>query len=246
MDIIAEELVNLISDHSQTLKELYLNEVYLKITDADEGSKSQWIATPDPRLPNAGVSVARCLRDMDSLHLDVLRATGLGYDILCATDDINFAEYDLHDRPTFSRSFDARFVAAASGTDSAAMELMVPMAPMEQASPMEEAGFSLSQDSISEDSSLLESEGSGPSLPEQLTQSRSWDAETYQQYRNTTSHFKRCIDGYFANHNEQALLELQRIMTLADRGMNIISEEIARSQDAQIDPATGQLENPFL
>ena len=36
-------------------------------------------------------------------------------------------------------------------------------------------------------------------------------------------------------------------MILADKGMTLISEEIARSRVAQIDPTTGTLDaNPFL
>jgi hypothetical protein len=55
-----------------------------------------------------------------------------------------------------------------------------------------------------------------------------YDVEAFQRHHNTTSHFKRCIDGLFFNHNEQALKELQKIITVADRGMDLLTAEIGR------------------
>lgn len=77
-----------------------------------------------------------------------------------------------------------------------------------------------------------------PSQPEQhtlpplnhLRKGEEYDAETFQKSHNTTSHFKRCIDGYFFNHNEQALKELQNIITVTDRGMTLLSAEIDRAR----------------
>jgi len=66
-----------------------------------------------------------------------------------------------------------------------------------------------------------------------------YDADTFQRYHNTTSHFKRSIDGYFTNHNDQALRELQNLISVADRGMTLISQEIERYQGATVDPTTG-------
>ena len=66
-----------------------------------------------------------------------------------------------------------------------------------------------------------------------------FDAETFQRHHNTTSHFKRSIDGYFTNHNEQALKELQNLVSVADRGMSLISQEIERYRVATVNPTTG-------
>ena len=41
--------------------------------------------------------------------------------------------------------------------------------------------------------------------PPQSKRADDFDAEIYQRHRNTTSHFKRCIDELLVNHNEQAL-----------------------------------------
>jgi hypothetical protein len=57
---------------------------------------------------------------------------------------------------------------------------------------------------------------------------------------------KRCIDGYFFNHNEQALKELQRIITVADRGMALISQELIRANQMRVNGTEGTLELPTL
>lgn len=51
------------------------------------------------------------------------------------------------------------------------------------------------------------------------------------RYHNTTSYFKRCIDGYFFNHNEKALKELQNIIQVADRGMTLLQTEIDQARE---------------
>ena len=60
-----------------------------------------------------------------------------------------------------------------------------------------------------------------------------FDTKAYQTlYPNTTSQFKRSIDGCFRNHNEQALQELHRMIEVADKGMRLITDEIVRSHEA--------------
>jgi hypothetical protein len=48
-----------------------------------------------------------------------------------------------------------------------------------------------------------------------------------------------CINRYFFNHNEQVLKELQNIITVADRGMTLLSAKIDRARevwDKKFDP----------
>ncbi|RDL42181.1 uncharacterized protein BP5553_02160 [Venustampulla echinocandica] len=71
-----------------------------------------------------------------------------------------------------------------------------------------------------------------------------YDAETFQRYHNTTSNYKSSIDGYFYNHNEGALRELQSLINVADRGMALISAEIERFRTVEVDTNTGALVNP--
>jgi hypothetical protein len=66
-----------------------------------------------------------------------------------------------------------------------------------------------------------------------------YDVETFQRFHNTTSHWKCSIDGLFYNHNEKALVELQKIISVADRGMALLSEEITRIHSLTI-PGGGE------
>ena len=236
MDIDPRSLLGLVEDNSTSLKEVYLNEVYLKVIgSSEEEDRSLWIGFPGQPLPvQGGVWIAQSLRDMENLSLDILRATGLGYDIFEPDRNLAHVSYDLTDPSGVGRSFDQRFVEAVFANDDTAMDDATPPAAPSRSDCQEEGRMLLSEktESVS---------------PPQSRRSSDFDAEIYQQYRNPTSHFKRCIDGYFFNHNRQALQELQRIMNLADKGMNLISEEITRSRMAQIDPAIGTLDaNPFL
>ena len=236
MDINPRSLLSLIEDNSTSLKEVYLNEVYLKVIGAsEEEDRSLWIGFPGQSQPaQGGVWIAQSLRDMENLSLNILRATGLGYDIFELVQNLAHPSYDLTDPSGIGRSFDQRFVEAVFASDDTAMDGASPPA-------------ALLESDVQEEACVPRSEKTESVLPHRVRRSSDFDAEIYQRHRNTTSHFKRCIDGYFFNQNKQALQELQRIMVLADKGMTLISEEISRSRVAQINPATGTLDaNPFL
>lgn len=191
-----------------------------------------WIGFPGHSEPSESIWVAQRLRDMETLDLDILRATGLGYDIFEPHHDASRTSYDLTDPTGLGRSFDQRFVEAVFANYDSTMCNATPPTAVPGTGAQE-----LPQPPAEESVSIC---------PPQNKRSGDFDAEIFQRRHNTTSHFKRCIDGYFYNHNEQALQELQRIMTLADRGMLLISDEIARSREARIDAATGTLDtDPF-
>jgi hypothetical protein len=231
VDIFPHDLLDLIEEHSQTLKEIYLIGVYLKIMDTGEEEKILWIGAPDQTLPGQVLSVAQGLRNMDALQLDILRATGLGYDILHAGGNLPLVDYDLKDPSSLDRSFDERFVEAV-------------FAPAD--TPMSDSISSPTPNGLdSEGSAALAAEATRSIIPRRFRKMSDWSAETYQVRRNVTSHYKRSIDGLFLNYNRQATVELQSIMTLAERGMNLISGQLGRSQNAQVNPATGHLDNPF-
>lgn len=71
-----------------------------------------------------------------------------------------------------------------------------------------------------------------------------YDTEIYQLSRNTTSMYKKTIDGIFAIHNEKALFELQKIFNVADTGMALINREITRSNALILDHNSGGLISP--
>ncbi|KAH8808140.1 hypothetical protein F5884DRAFT_752689 [Xylogone sp. PMI_703] len=306
MDPVA--LMSLLDANAHSLKELYLNEVYIKIFgSADKERTCLWIGHgPDVKKPEKCIWIAEEMRRNKNLKLDILRATGLGYDDFDVDRNSPWPNYDLMDPNPVNRSFDQRFVEAALGIapevptsvkDGSSIALLdgksedsaapsSPNSPPRQTDPRvdNETGSSDSPSSGGTGGSTPASEpletsqelsiftGSRPITEQQgtegpvrmstasataegasideasfevraadgtVTASKAtngprakrgdYDAETFQRRHNTTSHFKRCIDGYFFNHNEQALKELQRIITVADRGMQLLAEEIQRN-----------------
>lgn len=288
MDPVA--LMSLLDANAHSLRELYLNEVYIKIfSSADKERTCLWIGHgPDVKKPDKCIWIAEEIRKNKNLNLDILRATGLGYDDFDTDRNSPWPNYDLTDPSPLNRSFDQRFVEAALGIVSevptpaeTGSPVSLPDAIAEShpssLSPMPHAlgtgeieaevdgldvppdlvtvgsaspeiaepgarteddnfaiitgsrGLSQPSDQTSDTDDVLLATGNTPATNDHKSKRVDYDAETFQRKHNTTSHFKRCIDGYFFNHNEQALKELQRIITVADRGMQLLSEEIQRN-----------------
>ena len=257
MDINPEHLVKMITDNGHILKELYLNEVYLKVFGAaDLENTSLWIGHQDVKKPEDCFWVADEIRQATGFSLKILRVTGLGYDDFEPDQNSTHPNYDLHDPTGLHRSFDQRFVEAVFGNE----DIMVENSHIEtsdQLPPLH--GYQLPPLHMQEHVEtplppLADLRETTPptflAAPRVLPPSNQrsdlddYDADTYQRGRNTTSKLKRCIDGYFFNHNEQALKELQRIITVADRGMALISQELTRSQELRVNHVAGTLEGP--
>jgi hypothetical protein len=249
VDIDPRSFLNLVTECAGSLKELYLNEVYLKVRGDSIITSSLWVGNADLRKSEDSYWVAQDLREIEGLKLDVLRATGLGYDEFDPETNALHPTYDLVDPSGRNRSFDQRFVEEVLGSNDIVME-DAPNSSTRPASRNSRTDLPHIASIIPELPNLTNISGSislddisgaifiDPSQPEQLTlpplnhlrKQKEYDAETFQRYHNTTSHFKRCIDGYFFNHNEQALKELQNIITVADRGMTLLSAEIERAR----------------
>lgn len=281
VDIDPKSLISLVTECAGSLKEFYLNEVYLKVrSDNDSSGSSLWLGHPDLRRADDVVWVAEDLRKVQGLKLDVLRATGLGYDEFDPETNLLHPHYDLVDYSGRNLPFDQRFVEAVLDfKDTIMKEAQLPQIatvipeltnlasvfppglenpevtgvpiygqiPEFEEPEQEHALPPLLHPAIPpippQDPPHFNQTIAGglyvePSQPEQhilpplnhLRKEKEYDAETFQRSHNTTSHFKRCIDGYFFNHNEQALKELQNIITVADRGMTLLSAEIDRAR----------------
>ena len=126
VDIYPRDLLGLIEENAQTLKELYFNEVYLKVIDSLDEDMFLWVGHPGQPLLHQDVPIAQSLRNMPTLNLDVLRATGLGYDIHQPDRHSTFIDYDLTNPSGLSKSFDQRFVEAVFGNDDTPMGDAVP------------------------------------------------------------------------------------------------------------------------
>jgi hypothetical protein len=254
VDIDPFALLDLVKECASSLKEIYLNEVYMKVrADLDGSNMLLWIGQADTTKPDHSCWLAQELHDMEDLKLDILRATGLGYDDFHPDRDaIN--DFDLVDPTNRNRNFDQRFVEAVLGSE----DLIIPDASVDNSESMPLDSSATASGSATVPTSTISTwpgeQISGPLVLEigqerpadlasidYLTKRKEYDAETFQRYHNTTSHFKRCIDGYFFNHNEQALKELQKIITVADRGMNLLSAEIDRARYGNMIAAEGDL-----
>ncbi|KUJ07558.1 uncharacterized protein LY89DRAFT_660315 [Mollisia scopiformis] len=210
VDMDPHAFFDLLSQISKTLKELYLFEVYLKVRSRQTGNTSLWIGYPGIPKPSDCCWLAEELYRLDTLNLDILRVSGIGYDDFEPPLDNGPPEYDLKDPSDRDRSFDERFVQAVMKASScSASSATGPHATL----------------------TSKDREAKRKERQRLYHKMKAYDAETFQRTHNTTSWFKRCVDGYFFNHNEQALKELQNIITVADRGMTLLQNEMDRARD---------------
>jgi len=115
LDITSQDLLSLLKDNCASLEELYLTEVYLKVNGSlDPNSLSLWIGLPGTERVEGSIWVAEAMRDMSNLNLNILRVSGLGYDGFDPDANLARGNYDLTDPTGFDKSFDMRFVEAAS------------------------------------------------------------------------------------------------------------------------------------
>ncbi|KFY37872.1 hypothetical protein V494_04602 [Pseudogymnoascus sp. VKM F-4513 (FW-928)] len=196
IDIEPESFLRMVNKCAFTLKEVYLNEVYLKVRNGP--AVSLWIGLgPEVPRPSGAKWVAEELQEIPGLELTILRATALGYDEFTAGPAgpgyIAHGQFDLEDPSGRKRSFDERFVEAALG--------QTPPSSMESR-PMAD-----------------------------------YDVDSFQNGHNTTSHWRSSIDGVFYNHNDTALDELKKILSVVERGMGLLTAEIERINTAiRFDP----------
>lgn len=219
-------LIKIIAEASASLKELYLNEVCLKIWSKFSDTLTPlWIGHSRFQRRDETCWIADSLRQMEGLKLDVLRVTGLGYDDF-ETDDQSplYPDYDLDDPALPSQSFDQRFVDA----------VMEPDHPPPNTDAIKAEVSSLSLPTL------------GPPHPLDAKPEYAYDAETYQtMIHNPTSFHQHSIDGLFRNHNEGAFRQLGAFVSMADRVMGLMSEWVDRvRRTTVIDGQTGALRTP--
>ncbi|KAJ8060951.1 hypothetical protein OCU04_010030 [Sclerotinia nivalis] len=223
LDIDPLMLFILIKENCHSLTELYLIEVSLKVFgSADKENISLWVGHPNVNSPKRekGIWLAPAIREMEGLNLKILRVSSLGYDDYNPDPDSVNPNYDLDDPTGYNQSLEQRFVEAVFGT---------------KAPPTLE--------SLPSDTSPDVKDTNGKALDVRIDLD-TYDADTYQVNHNTTSIYKKSIDGVFYNHTEGALRELQKIIDVADRGMLLISREIDRSQGLTVDHASGAIIDP--
>jgi hypothetical protein len=225
IDIDPVALTKMIEQHASSLKELYLNEVYLKVLEfQDKTPTALWIGLgkEEAKLPGC-FWLAQCFRQIESLDLQVLRVKGLGYNDFDPSRDDKVDGYDLVDPLGLNRSFEQRFVEAVLGQESSPQTAEIAHLTHSDKEEPYDSSPVLTNGTYKSQNGLQYKKSTG------RLRKIDYDVETYQRhYNNSTSHWKCSIDGLFINHNEKALIELQKIISVADRGMTLMSEEIDR------------------
>ncbi|KAI9645057.1 hypothetical protein NHQ30_007096 [Ciborinia camelliae] len=210
-------LLLLIKENSHSLTELYLNEVYLKVSSlSDKENTSLWIGHANIPKPEKCTWVGPEIREIGGLNLRILRVSNIGYDDFEPDPDSANPNYDLDDPTGHNKSFDQRFVEAVVGTE----------APPSLESPLSDASTEV-EDTNGEPFNVR----IDPDI---------YDAEAYQMNHKIVS-YKRSIDGVFINHTEGALRTLQNLINVADRGMDLIASEIGRTNGLIVDAASGAI-----
>ncbi|KAH6678238.1 hypothetical protein B0J14DRAFT_317728 [Halenospora varia] len=252
VDIDPHELLAIIEDCSTTLKELYLIEVYLKLQgDIQPDNHSLWIGHLGHRKSSQARWIAPELRAMENLVLSVLRATRLGYDCFEAYQNQTNPEYDIKDPSGMDQPFEMRFVETAIGSrdtpQSKQLDQIIDILP-----PAHDNNQPVSDNTMPESASipdfqneLMDFDGNTGHSRSRLKR-RSYDAESYMRYHNTTSHYKKSIDGHFNNHNEYALRKLQKLISCADRGMSQLTSEREAQNALEVNTNTGQMAPPAV
>ncbi|KAI0007075.1 hypothetical protein F4779DRAFT_526563 [Xylariaceae sp. FL0662B] len=196
VEVMGSGLVGVLRCFCRSLRELYLDGVYLKTIHDPQGiletTNTLWIGLPNVRPEPDHEWVAVRLREMGA-QLRVCRATNLGYDQYMNGDDLLHAPtHDLIDPCGLSRPLEQRFVEVATG-------IKQPDAP--DGTPVAYWPKDPSQ-------TWAYADRARPSTPRM----QDWDAASYLATEcNPTSSWKRAIDGQFPNCNPFTLATLRDI-----------------------------------
>lgn len=218
VEVMGCGLLSMFKCFGHSLRELYLDGVYLKTVYSAESpqdvNNTLWIGLPNVRPPLNHRWVATYLRQI-RVQLRVCRVANLGYDQYVMGEEPTdhaassaAATYDLADPCGLSRSLEQRFVEVATGVAQPPTATGAPVAYYPE-EPSQEA-WALAQ-------------GSRPAGIGLRTED--WHATLYlTTRRNPTSAWQRSIDGQFPNCNQHTLTALHNFADAAHRGMALLNQ----------------------
>ncbi|KAI0136357.1 hypothetical protein BJ170DRAFT_601449 [Xylariales sp. AK1849] len=230
VEILPCGLLSLFKCFGSSLKELYLNHVYLKTVynsyASEETMRTLWIGMPNEHPKPHHRWIATALRQMN-IQLRVCRVTNLGYDqYLVGAKPAQMPIYDLEDPCGLGRSLDQRFVEAIMG-------IQQPNAP--DGSPVEYWPEDREQ-----------SWAYANKVRPEYIKPIEWDVTSYHSTNpenNKTSIWQKAIDGQFPNCNQFTLDQLHRFADTACEGMKELNrtcydecEEVNRRYSEEILP----------
>lgn len=191
------------------LRELYLNEIYLKTEQSNDynqdSRKALWVGLPNQRPGPDCYWMATLVRTCVP-SLRICRASFLAYDHFYRDDTTAHPDFDLGDPCGLGRSVSQRFVEVALGIRQPNSRSGRPVVYL-SGHPADDAV--LAQGLRDRTRALLATE---------------YDTVAYQTaVDNPTSEWQRSLDGIFHNCNTGTLDELHHIAETACRGMNEIN-----------------------
>ncbi|KEZ44246.1 hypothetical protein SAPIO_CDS3189 [Scedosporium apiospermum] len=211
VEISADFFSSARSIFGKTLRELFLNEVYLKVSgtepDQTHPFKVLWVGLPNTRPREGDIWVAHVIRE-NLPKLRVCRASRLGYDFYGTEAGLEACQnFDLDDPCGLKRTLARRFVEVVTGYDQPKLESGEPCIML---SPQREHSQVWKEELKPVSKRMRPSE---------------WDTIAYQSLvANPTSAWLRSIDGIFPNCNKGTLDELHAIAQTACTGMNKLTE----------------------
>jgi hypothetical protein len=219
LDLHADFFDEMAKGFGQTLQELYLNSVALKVSSNNvdvAGNRlayypfpTLWVGLPnEEQLPHYQW-IASTIR-AHFKELRICRAINLGYDFHGSSDSLSACEFfDLKDPCGLDRELGQRFVEVVMGFEQP------PCAT-------EKRPFAiLPPDGMSE-------EMFPPLIPRpEKVCADDWSTTSHQMHvRNSTSRWLDSLDGVFPNTNTCTTYELHRITQTACRGMSDVRRRI--------------------
>ncbi|RYP49956.1 hypothetical protein DL768_004391 [Monosporascus sp. mg162] len=252
VEVAAYGLISMFKCFSTSLRELYLDYVYLKTVYAsdspEETDDSLWVGLPNIQPPPNHRWVAVHLRQMRA-QLRVCRASNLGYDQYILGDLASALPptYDLRDPSGLLRPLEQRFVEVVLGYRQPPDYDGSPVAFLPE-DPESQPWALADREPLSQP---RRSDADFADLAFEDPKTAWWSAENHLESashrKNTTSGWQRNgIDGRFPNCNPFTLHELQHIADTALEGMSLVQMlEGGRLQDeilADLAAVNGQTE----
>lgn len=249
MEVDPVRLFELFKQIRTSIREVYLIEVFLKVSASEDVSTScLWIGLPSVVRGEHIVWMAEDLRNLEGLSLDILRASGLGYDNFTPFDRGLEHDFDILDPLGLGRSFDQRFVDTFFQRQNSDIK---PKNHEKVSSPVGRIYDNQSirefkdhyqsllkrenhnrDEECNEDEDYNESEECNENEDEDFdekeydfTELKDYDAVTHQLSRNSTSYFEHCIDNLFFNRNMQVYRELWKIIDVSDQVIELLVDE---------------------
>ncbi|KAI1660875.1 hypothetical protein F4813DRAFT_266526 [Daldinia decipiens] len=211
VEVMGCGLLSVLKCFGDSLKELFLDGVYLKTVYSAESpqdvNSTLWIGLPNVRPPPNHRWVATYLRQIRA-QLRVCRVANLGYDQYVMSDNpLNSAEYDTVDPCGLGRCLEQRFVEVATGVKQ-------PAAP--DGSPVAYFPEEGSQESWAQADRERPADG---------LRIEDWNVKHYMATRySPTSSWQRSIDGLFPNCNQFTLNALNSFADSACTGMTLLKQ----------------------